>query len=123
MEWGKGLVQKREYEEKIKNALHEFDKPLARYANDQDLDGLLKNQEREEDPMLEYIKSQSTNDTTKLRKQYKGPQPPPNRYNILPGYRWDGVDRSNGFEKKYYESIKAKKTRADEAYKWSVEDM
>jgi hypothetical protein len=54
---------------------------------------------------------------------YKGPLPPPNRYGIRPGYRWDGVDRSNGFEKKIYAQIAAKKARETDAYKWSTEDM
>lgn len=31
-------------------------KPLARYADDADLDKILREQEREGDPMLEYIK-------------------------------------------------------------------
>jgi pre-mRNA-splicing factor CWC26 len=33
------------------------------------------------------------------------------------------VDRSNGFEKKLFDSIANKKAVEDVAYKWSVEDM
>ena len=79
--------------------------------------------------MLEYLKKSRSIDeegnTIKSVKNavYKGPPPPPNRYNILPGARWDGLDRSNGFEKKYYDSLNLKKSREEEAYKWSVEDM
>ena len=47
MEWGKGLVQKKEREERLEDAAYEADKPLARYKSDQDLDHLLKGQERE----------------------------------------------------------------------------
>jgi pre-mRNA-splicing factor CWC26 len=55
--------------------------------------------------------------------RYKGPPPPPNRFCIAPGYRWDGVDRSNGFERSIYAKLSDKKAVADMAYKWSVEDM
>lgn len=36
--------------------LHEIDKPLARYRDDQDLEKMLKDQERDDDPMLVYMK-------------------------------------------------------------------
>lgn len=46
-DWKMGLTQKKEKEEKISEFLYESEKPLARYADDKDLDALLKNQERE----------------------------------------------------------------------------
>lgn len=55
--------------------------------------------------------------------QYSGPEPLPNRYGIRPGYRWDGVDRSNGFEKRIVEMKNNTKATEEIAYKWSVEDL
>lgn len=44
-------------QEKYQSDLHEMQKPLARYADDQDLEDLLKSQIREGDPMLKYLSS------------------------------------------------------------------
>lgn len=43
--------------DKVADDLHEMSKPLARYKDDEDLEDMLKAREREDDPMLEYIKS------------------------------------------------------------------
>jgi len=144
------LKQVEDREEQLKNDLYEMNKPLARYADDADLDKQLREQEREGDPMLKYIKQKqikegkrkpgNKNRSIFLRVVYLNKnlsinnalilEPPqyqgsfaPNRFGIKPGYRWDGVDRSNGYEKKWFESQNAKIARQEEAYKWSTSDM
>ncbi|XP_076607384.1 BUD13 homolog [Chaetodon auriga] len=123
-QWGKGLAQSQMHQQKLEDALHEAQKPLARHCDDEDLDRMLREQEREGDPMAAMLRRKKERSTkTQEKPRYKGPAPPPNRFNILPGYRWDGVDRSNGFEQKRYNRIADKKAVQEAAYKWSVEDM
>lgn len=123
--WGRGVVQEKEYQQKLDDALQEMQKPLARYKGDKDLENMLKEQDRDGDPMLAYLSKKKTKQTEKRvsKPKYKGPTPPPNRFNIWPGYRFDGVDRSNGFEKQRFLEINKKKSFNEAKYKWSVEDM
>ncbi|KAF3706521.1 BUD13 -like protein [Channa argus] len=123
-QWGKGLAQGQMQQQKLEDALHEAQKPLARHYDDEDLDRMLREQEREGDPMAAMLRRKKDRNTkTQEKPRYKGPAPPPNRFNIQPGYRWDGVDRSNGFEQKRYMRMADKKAGQEAAYKWSVEDM
>lgn len=124
-QWGKGLAQCRQQQQNVEDAIKEMQKPFARYIDDEDLDRMLREQEREGDPMANFIKKSKAkeNKNKKEKPRYSGPAPPPNRFNIWPGYRWDGVDRSNGFEQKRFARLASKKAVEELAYKWSVEDM
>ncbi|XP_053668839.1 BUD13 homolog [Anopheles marshallii] len=124
--WGKGVKQEEDYNAKLQEAAREMEKPLARYADDKDLDEYLKQQERDGDPMLEYLRNKQKEENRRAgipeKPIYQGTFPD-NRFGLRPGYRWDGVDRSNGFEKRWFESTSKKKAVEEEAYKYSVEDM
>lgn len=128
--WGKGLKQVSDQQQRLEHDIHEMQKPLARYADDEDLENYLKEQERDGDPMLEYIRKQkaeergetSTEVSNPLRPKYQGAFNP-NRFGIPPGHRWDGVDRSNGYENSWTEAQNARRIVESDAYKWSTEDM
>ncbi|XP_037124788.1 BUD13 homolog isoform X1 [Syngnathus acus] len=122
-QWGKGLAQGQMQQQRLDDAVREAQKPLARNYDDEDLDRMLREQEREGDPMAAMLRRKKERKTVKEKPKYRGPPPPLNRFNLLPGYRWDGVNRSNGFEQKRYTRIADKKALQEEAYKWSVEDM
>ncbi|XP_057662628.1 BUD13 homolog [Diorhabda carinulata] len=124
--WGKGLKQVQDETAKYEDQLKEMNKPLARYADDEDLERYLKEQEREGDPMLAYIRKKKKKVAVEQgiseKPMYMGDFMP-NRFGIPPGYRWDGVDRSNGYETKWFQTQNSKKAMQDEALMWSTEDM
>ncbi|KAL1919379.1 uncharacterized protein VTP21DRAFT_2072 [Calcarisporiella thermophila] len=137
LEANKGEVQKREAEERRARMMEFKDVPLAIYKEDKVLNEKLKEEERWADPMLPYLMKKKNKKKKKKSKKdgdrddedvpakpaYKGPIGPPNRFDIAPGHRWDGVDRSNGFEREYFARMAENKWKEAEAYKWSVEDM
>lgn len=55
MEWGKGLVQRREKEEQERREKEEGAKPLARYADDKEINEDLKNRDRWNDPAAAFL--------------------------------------------------------------------
>ena len=120
--WNKGVTQVKAASAQLEDNLYEMSKSLTRTVDDTDRETLLKNVEREDDPMAAYMKKKQAKVHGKQRRfpTYKGPQPPPNRYGIVPGYRWDGVDRSNGFEKKLLTQGAAKKAEEAEWNRWSA---
>lgn len=98
---------------------------VARYADDEALNEELRERERWNDPAAQFL-------TTKKgggggsggktgRKTYQGPAAP-NRYGIRPGWRWDGVDRSNGFEKEWFEARNRKKRIGELEYAWQMDE-
>ena len=76
------------------------------------------------DPMARYFENRQQKEREKkgLIPTYKGSYEP-NRFGIKPGYRWDGVDRSNGFERKYFQRCASKKALKEYEYRYLNEDL
>jgi Pre-mRNA-splicing factor of RES complex len=117
-------------------------KRFAGTANDADLNIALRKRQRRGDPMsdsLNHFSASDANDEDRLHGKlhlkstmrsdtvaisvYSGPPAPPNRFGILPGPRWDGVDRSNGFEERLAQSRAAALSNADEAYRRNMSGL
>lgn len=150
-EWGKGAVQRKEIEKSQLELLDMQNQPFARTIDDPKLEAMRKSVLRDGDPMAAYFEAQRAKAESKQQKQeqeqpvadagndssnakvlrmavskkpaYKGPEPKPNRFSIRPGYRWDAVDRGNGFEHKVMTKMNARKSLKDDEYKWSVSDL
>ena len=141
-----GDVQRRQVEERKKELEEAKYLTLGRSADDEVMNDELKERVRWDDPMAGYIAQKRAEETStavveggkgrgratdslggsggvKARKKtYSGPPAAPNRYGILPGWRWDGVDRSSGFEKEWFQA-RSRKGRVEElTYQWQMDE-
>lgn len=137
-EWGKGLAQKKQKEERDREFEELKNEPFARTIDDPKLEKSRKETVRDGDPMAAYFekrreKRKHPNEDEQeevfhgnkrsSKPLYKGPNPTPNRFGIRPGYRWDAIDRGNGFEKKVLLKINENSSFNEEDYKWRVSDL
>jgi pre-mRNA-splicing factor CWC26 len=147
-EWGRGTVQKQEAEAARRELEEIAAEPFARTVDNPRLEAMRKEAIRDGDPMAEYFlkKREQEEDGERARgggdhggagagagaggppgkprkPKYKGPVGLPNRFGILPGYRWDGVDRGNMYEKKVLTRVNDRSALKEDEYKWSVSDM
>ena len=118
--WGKGARQLEEEKEKAEYQARIKDLPLARYEVEPETDEILKSKPRFGDPMQALLTQPTTGLPAVPKCKFKAP---PNRYGIEPGVKWDGVDRSNGFETRLLLSRNEKKSNEADAYRWRTEDL
>jgi len=94
---------------------------VARFADDVGLNEELRGQERWNDPAAQFLTKKKAKKSVSGKPLYKGAAPP-NRYGVRPGYRWDGVDRGNGFEKEWFAARNKKESLKDLQYAWQMDE-
>lgn len=94
---------------------------VARYKDDVEMNEELKQMERWNDPAAGFITKKKNGQSVTGRPLYQAAFEP-NRYGIRPGHRWDGVDRGNGFEQKWWEARNKKKNREELSYAWEMDE-
>ncbi|CDU23797.1 related to BUD13-subunit of the RES complex, required for pre-mRNA retention and splicing [Sporisorium scitamineum] len=118
--WSQGLIQKQQRQQASAQLASVAQQGIARRATDIDYNQHFKDQLREDDPALAFLTKKRAQGPQKPK--YKGAWPP-NRFNIAPGYRWDGVDRGNGYERAFFERKSVLARREQEARAWGQSDM
>ncbi|KAI1113393.1 Pre-mRNA-splicing factor of RES complex-domain-containing protein [Nemania sp. NC0429] len=100
---------------------------VARHADDAEMNAEMRAQVRWGDTMAAFVKPKD--DGGGGRRGAKGGRRPvykgawaPNRYQIPPGYRWDGVDRGNGFEAERFKAINRRERNKDLDYSWQMDE-
>lgn len=133
-EWGTGAVQKRERKSQQELLEQMKEMPFARHEDDEELEKKRRERVRAFDPInSKAFQADPLADGKKKRKKskkkssgkpkYSGPPAPPNRFGIVPGYRWDGVVRGTNWEEKIMLKQNASNAVSEEAYKYAVADM
>lgn len=131
----KGEVQLEEARKRKEKLQEAKGLTLARTADDEEMNREMRGQMRWNDPMARFLEAEDKTTgggagsrgaaasvrTASRRPVYKGACPP-NRYGIKPGYRWDGVDRSNGFESERFKALNRRERNKDLNYQWQMDE-
>ena len=122
----KGEVQQEEARKRREKLEDAKLMPLSRKADDEEMNQELKEKERWNDPMAQFMdtapkQTGSGKGRSKRRPVYNGAAQP-NRYGIRPGYRWDGVDRSNGFEAERFKALNRRERNKGLDYAWQMDE-
>lgn len=105
--------------------------PLARGVDDEAMNRELKERERWDDPMMAFLTPKEKRGGggsgaaegkggEAAKKFYKGAAAP-NRYGIRPGWRWDGVDRGNGWEGERFRELNRGKRNKELDFAWQTD--
>ncbi|KAI1267037.1 Pre-mRNA-splicing factor of RES complex-domain-containing protein [Xylariaceae sp. FL1019] len=100
---------------------------VARHADDEEINREMKEKVRWGDTMAQFAAPKDAaagpkgGHRVKGRPVYKGAWAP-NRYQIPPGYRWDGVDRGNGFEAERFKAINRRERNKGLEYSWQMDE-
>lgn len=65
-------AQSKSHHDKLQDDIYEMSKPLARYADDEDLERMLKERERAGDPMLAFIQKSKAGKSNKKSNKKGG---------------------------------------------------
>lgn len=117
-----GDVQRQQRETRKQELQEVRAMPVARTIEDDTLNEELKARQRWNDPAAQFLTSRpEAGASVTGRPLYRGAFQP-NRYGIRPGHRWDGVDRSNEFEKEWFASRNRKGRTEALDYQWQVDE-
>jgi pre-mRNA-splicing factor CWC26 len=117
----RGDVQNAEAERRKQQLQDAKTMTIARYADDAELNDELKERGHWNDPASGFLRKKKAGRSITGKPLYKGPFQP-NRYNIRPGHRWDGIDRGNGFEKQWFDSRNRKANIEKLEYQWQMDE-
>lgn len=95
--------------------------PLARTRDDEEMNRELKEIDRWNDPAAQFVKKKTAGKSASGRPLYTGAAAP-NRYGIRPGYRWDGVDRGNGWEGERFKALNRKMRNKELDFAWQMDE-
>lgn len=121
LEWGGGIKQKSSQEAEMAEVERIAAQPFARYEPDEKYMEELKERQDWNDPMRNFPEDKGG---AAAKKKPKCPHAPwQNRFNIAPGYRWDGKVRGTDYERRWLENKNQREFDKQEAYKYDMEEM